>query len=938
MKITILPLLLLCLFFSSRTFGQITYSVKGSVIDSSSNTRLINTTICVLNAKDSTLRQFVRAGAGGTFTLNKLTKGKFILLISYPDYADYVEHFALDEAKPQHDFGKISLTLKAKLLQEVLIKGTVAAMKIKGDTTEFNAKAYTIQPNSKVEDLLKQLPGIQVDKDGKITAQGETVKKVLVDGEEFFGDDPTLVTKNIRGDMVDKVQLYDKKSDQSAFTGIDDGQKTKTINIKLKEDKKNGYFGKVDAGIGNDGYYSAQAMYNRFSGKKKFSAYGIASNTGKTGLGWEDSNKYGTSNTSVGDDGTIFFSGGDGGDLDSFDGRYNGQGIPIAQTGGIHYDNKWDNDKKTANANYKAGYLEINGSSNNQTQRTLPGSSFNSNTNQDFKNSVFRQKLDYTYTIKLDTTSTLKLSVDGTQKNSKINSNNRSASSSPSFTAGIPDTLLNTNQRTLTNNVNNQIFNASAFYTKKFKKTGRTISVNVAGNMNNSDAKGYLKSEIDFFNKNTALLDSTQKIDQYKTTVTKSHNFNGNATYTEPLNKKTSMVFNYGLGDINSNSDRKSFNNNGGAYNALDTKYSNDYTVNQLSNNFGATLNYRAPNSTLNISARANAVNFKQTDEIAHTDFSRNFLNWNPNASYQYRFTQQKSLRVSYFGSTNQPSIDQIQPVRVNTDPLNIQAGNPLLSPAFNNRFSINYNSYKVISDESIWFSGSYGFTSNAIVNNNTYKNGVNTYQSVNLTGHQPYNFSFNGNYGKKIPGLNINASLFLAGNGNKSYNFSNGVLNTTTSTNYSGQLSFYKSQQKKYDIRIAAGPGYSFGKTSLQPNVNNNGYTFRGYSYFNIYLPGKIQVSSDGSYQYQGKTQTFNDTFSQFLLNASLTKSLLKQETLKLSLSGNDLLDQNKGFTRNSFGGSITQNSYTTIRRYFLFSITWDFNKMGGAPQPNTK
>jgi hypothetical protein len=162
------------------------------------------------------------------------------------------------------------MSLKSRLLKEVLIKGTVAAIKIKGDTTEYNAKAFVIQPNSKVEDLLKQLPGIQVDKDGKITAQGQTVNKVLVDGEEFFGDDPTLVTKNIRGDMVDKVQLYDKKSDQATFTGIDDGEKTKTINIKLKEDKKNGYFGKIDAGVGTDGYYEGQALYNKFKGKKKF--------------------------------------------------------------------------------------------------------------------------------------------------------------------------------------------------------------------------------------------------------------------------------------------------------------------------------------------------------------------------------------------------------------------------------------------------------------------------------------------------------------------------------------------------------------------------------------------------------------------------------------------------------------------------------------------
>lgn len=224
MKITIL-LLLICSLFVFSAAAQNGYSIKGSIVDTTSIAKLVNTSVSVLNAKDSTLQTFTRVGSNGTFFIDNIPKGKFILLITYPGYADYVEGFTLDSAHSNHDFGKLNMILKAKLLADVIIKGTRAAIKIKGDTTEFDARAFTIQPNSKVEDLLKQLPGIQVDKDGKITAQGQAVNKVLVDGEEFFGDDPTLVTKNIRADMVDKVQLYDKKSDQAAFTGIDDGQK-----------------------------------------------------------------------------------------------------------------------------------------------------------------------------------------------------------------------------------------------------------------------------------------------------------------------------------------------------------------------------------------------------------------------------------------------------------------------------------------------------------------------------------------------------------------------------------------------------------------------------------------------------------------------------------------------------------------------------------------
>src|ERR1700679_2695219 len=270
MKFTLL-LLTFFLFFSIAATAQNTYSVSGVMVDTAAKVKLPNTSVMILNSKDSTLVSFARTDKNGSFGIGNLHKGKFILLTVYPAYADYVEQFSLDSAKTTHDFGKVSMILKAKLLSEVIIKGSHIPIKIKGDTTEFNAKAYVIQPNDKVEDLLRQLPGIQVDHDGKITAQGETVTKVLLDGEEFFGDDPLLVTRNIRADMVDKVQLYNKKTDQAAFTGIDDGKTTKTINIILKEDRKNGVFGKIIAGGGTDGYHEEEAMYNQFKNKEKIS-------------------------------------------------------------------------------------------------------------------------------------------------------------------------------------------------------------------------------------------------------------------------------------------------------------------------------------------------------------------------------------------------------------------------------------------------------------------------------------------------------------------------------------------------------------------------------------------------------------------------------------------------------------------------------------------
>lgn len=908
------------------TFAQSSWSLKGSVVDHASGASLQHTTISILCAKDSTLVKFTRANEQGVFDMADLQKGKLFLLITYPGYADYVEHFNLDSTKTSIDFGRIKLTLKATLLADVIIKGKAVAIKIKGDTTEFNAAAYQIQPNSKVEDLLKQLPGIQVDKDGKITAQGQKVNKVLVDGEEFFGDDPTLVTKNIRGDMVDKVQLYDKKSDQAAFTGIDDGKKEKTINIKLKEDKKNGYFGKLDLGGATDEFYQAQGMFNAFKGKKKFSAYGTLGNNGKLGLGWQDNSKYGSGNDMQFQDGGIYITSSQNDELDSYDGKYNGEGIPLARTGGLHYDSKWNNDKESINTNYKIGSLNVDGTKSTLSQNNLPTGIINSNSDESFNNYLFKQKLDATYQIKLDSTSNLKVSADGTAKNT----NTQNSYTGSSFSN---DLLLNKSSRQLSNDSHDKLFNASLFWTKKLKKTGRTLSLNMSESIKESKSNGFLKSENDFFNAK-GIQDSSQVIDQLKTNLIKSSQFTTNLAYTEPLSKSLSLIVNYGFGTSNSSANRKSFNQSpDGNYSYLDTLYSNNYKLDQISNLAGAILNFKKDKSIINFGTKVASISFDQKNVITNNSYKRNFINWNPQVSYQYKFSQQKSFRIAYAGNTSQPNIDQIQPVLINTDPLNIRIGNPDLKSSFNNRIDINYNSYKILSGQSIYLGGAYNFTSNAIINSvDTDPTGKSTYKSTNLTDYQTSNYYLYAGVSQKLKFHELYAGMNLNSNGNTYYSYVNGSLNKTQSNSYSGQLSISKYQEKKFEGRLSFGPAYTTSQSSLQKSTNDNGWGLNGQSYFTIYLPGKFEIGSDASYEYRGKTQSFNTDFNLFLLNARVSRKFMKSESLKFSLSANDLLNQNVGFNRNANGNMITQTSYTTIKRYFMASIVWDFNKMGGG------
>ncbi len=921
---TLLTFLFCFCFFN--VFAQNPYQIKGTIVDSTANLKLPNTVISILNAKDSTLFKFTRAAANGSFIIPNLKKGKFIILVTYPEYADFVDNFTLDSTKQTIDFKTIDMRLKATVLNEVIIKGQAASMKIKGDTTEFNAGSFKVQPNAKVEDLLKQLPGIQVDKDGKITSYDKAVEKVLVDGEEFFGDDPTLVTKNLRADMIDKVQVFDKTSDQAAFTGVDDGQKAKTINLKLKEDKKNGYFGKLDGGIGTDGFYEGQAMFNRFKAKQKFSAFGTSSSTGKTGLGWEDRQRFGGGDQNIEfvDGGMMISSSGD--DMGGWGGRYDGQGIPLANNGAVHYDNKWNKDKESINTNYKVGALNVNGVRNNLSQNNLPNGLINTNSDQIFNTDNFRQKLDATYQIKLDTTSNLKVSIDGSLRNTISNSGFITGS------ARGDNSLLNSTIRDLSNNADQQLFNASAFYTKKLKKTGRTLSVNLNQAINQNQATGFLKSENRFYGTNNNLL-STQIIDQFKTNDTKSATLNTNLTYTEPITKAFSVVLNYGLGIASSSANRISFNaSTPGNYDVFDALFSNKFELDQTTNLAGAVFNYKKNKSTVNFGTKINAVNFNQFDVYTNKTYHRDFLNWLPQATFSYKFSQQKSFSLRYNGSTTQPTLEQVQQIRVNTDPLNETLGNPNLKPSFNNNINVNYNSYKVLSGQSIYAYGSYSFNTNQIVSNTiTDLKGKSTTQAINLINKTPYNYYAYLSTNSKIKAIDLNISLGLDLNGNVNYSYINNEINTSKSSSYGPNLSLSKYKEKKYEFYISFNPNFNLSTaTSLQQMLNNSGWTFGSNASFLVFLPGKFQISSEAEYEYRAPTESFNEDFKRLLWKASVSRTFLKENNLKLAITGNDLLNQNLGFDRRAFGNMITQNSFTTIRRYFMFALTWDFNKMG--------
>lgn len=902
--------------------------VKGSVVDTLNHAALSNSVVALLQAKDSMLVKFVRSNEQGHFELNKIPAGKYVLLISYPAFADYVEPLTLSDTSAVN-VGKVMLTQKSRLLNEVVIQQKVAAIKIKGDTTEFNAASFKTAANASVEDLLKKLPGIQVNSKGQITAQGETVKKVLVDGEEFFGDDPTLVTKNLRADMVDKVQLYDKKSDQAAFTGVDDGEKSRTLNIQLKEDKKRGYFGKVALGAGDQGYHSNEAMLNVFRGKKKISAFGIVANTGKIGLSWRDREKFGGGNgeLSVNDDGDFEFNGGGGDELDSWSGRYDNNGYPLVQTGGLHYGDKWNRDRQNLNANYKIMKLFVDGSSNTISQNILKDTTYYNNSSEQFKNSILRNRMDGSYEHQVDSSSSIKVMVDGGIDH-KISS--MFNTSEVAIGANNNMNIVNNTNRKTSSVSDIGGINSSLLWRKKFSKPRRTLSVLVAENYNRTNGEGTLDAVTNFYKQGQ--VDSLQKIDQRKVTNNETVNVNGNITYTEPISKSSVLSFTYALNVSNNHSNRLSYNQGSdGKYMALDSLYSNDYSFNMLTNSGG--LNYAYSNKKMRVSIGSNVgfSSYRQSDLFSGRSLNRNFANWYPKAVFRYNFTQQRRFSFNYNGYTQQPGINDLQPVRVNNDPMNIVIGNPDLKPAFNNNFNLNFSDYKVMTQRNIWVSAYYSITSNAISSRSVLSpDGKQTTQSVNVNGNS--NGRIHGNIGWKIAPWDMRLGPSLNAGMNRNVNYVNGVYNVTKSANGGFGLYASKGKDKKYDIYLDASANYNTSVSSIQTNLRTSYWTFSASPNVDVYLPLKIMLHAEMNGEIRQKTTLFDKNNNMAIINGSVTKKFGKKELIEAVFSVNDILNQNIGFDRSVNTNTITQTTRSTIGRYGMLSFIWNFNKLGAA------
>ncbi len=916
MKLLITLLLFICA--AQYSVAQ-TYTIRGKVSDTMNVTPLFRASIVVIRGKDSVIESYTRTAADGTFKIGVSAKGKYILRVTFPSFADYLE--TLNINSDTTDLGELPMISKAHLLTEFVLTQQVSAIKIKGDTTEYMADSFKVKDNATVEDLLKKLPGIQVDKNGQIVAQGETVQKILVDGEEFFSDDPKVVTKGLLANAVTKVQVYDKKSDQAEFTGIDDGQKTKTINLELKESRKKGFFGKADVGGGTDGYFQNQLMINAFKGKRQISAFGIASNTDKVGLGWNDNDKFGGGGgiAEITDNG-YSISGGSYDEFGGWNGRYNGEGLPKVWTGGVHFADRWNEDKSHVSVNYRYAQQNVDIDGNNTTQYALSGDTTRVNTEHKLQSSrVERHGIDGFYEWKIDSNTSFRFIGSGGIKNSDVSSFYHTETWNMTPDAGTPTV----NDRLLTGTKKSEFVNADVLFRRKFAKKGRTLSIDAKENYNVSTGIGHLNST-------TVGVDST---DQKKVDTSATLAFSSKATYTEPLSKTVFLELDYGVTVNNSRSSYYSFDKLPGSsdYGALNDTFSSNYQYNILTNQGGLNFRFIFKKTSFYFGSDVSSTNYVQTDKLRGTPaYNYSYPNIYPRANFTYNFRKQTTLRFSYEGDTKQPTINQIQPLQQNTDPLNITIGNTGLKQEFNNRLSLRFNDYKILTRRYMWAGASFTYNQDAISTAQTVNGPVSTTQYVNVNGN--YTGNWWSGYDFSFKKSNLGMGFSASGTVSRINNYINGERNTSNNNSYTFGPNLRLEKENKYEFRFDPEVTYNDNRSTINL-YSANYWVFNCQFNAQVQLPKKFEAGSTIDAMLRQKTVIFPDNNEVIKWNAYVSKKLLKKSELEIRLTLYDILNQNLGYSRTAQGNTVSQQSYNTIRRYLMLGVIWNFSHSPGAP-----
>ena len=909
------------------TLAQNNHTIYGQLIDSSGKEQIANATVSLMNAKDSSLIAFTRTDSIGKFLFNKLPTGNYRLTASHVNFHQVWKNFSINYETLLANLGIIMMVDKS-ILQSVNITAIRPPVVVNGDTLEFNAEAFKTKPNAVVEDMLKKMPGVDIDKDGTIKVNGKRINRVLVNGKDFFNGDPTLATRNLNADAIDKVQVFDKQTDQASFTGVDDGNAEKTINLKLKKDKMNAVFGKASLAAGTDNRLEGKFNLNKFKGQQQLSTLGMINNTNQQGFALMDVLNFSGQNKKMmkGGGGIVINNSGPedfGVPVAGLNG--NAQGITRTIAGGLNY-----NDLLNKKTDLNTSYFYNNQQTDNETiisrKNLVKGNNFNYDETVKSLQSKTGNRINIAIDQSLDTFNSFKFTGNGAIQKGFNNSNSSYLSATD-----VNDTLNKgiTNNKSTSDGEN---LESNLLFKHKFHKKGRTISFNEVMQYNNSHLNSLLNSYNTFYNPGG--INKTDTVDQMNNLRSITKSIGSNVTYTEPLSKKMLFEFrgfyNYGTGDLN----KVSFdlNQTSGKHDirnsALSSAFKNEY------NTAGGGMSVRGLGKKYTYSAGLNLQSSGLKSQLLDSLSTINNTSFNvlPLASLNYNFTKFKTIHLDYNTSITQPSSTQLQPVKDISDPLNIRQGNPSLLQSYTHSLGVQYFITNIAKQSNLIAFANYSVINNAIVNSDSISNvGQRITKPVNANG--VYNIFALIEKGFRIKALATRLSLGTNVMYNHNINFINSQLEQTGNTSFIPKFSAEYSYKELIDLSFTARLNFNHVKYSIESQLNDN-YLKQQYNADATLTTNRFTFYTNIEYTVNsGRSDGYNKNVAMW--DVALSKQVFKSKKGEIKLSVNNLLNQNIGIDRNSNFNYIEDIRYKTLARYFMVGFTYSLQKpSSGGPK----
>lgn len=920
-------LLILLISLSTHLMAQTRVTrreIRGFVLDSTSGKPLRQASVSLLTAHDSSYVTGTLTDGDGQFSLRNTGKGAYRILITFLGYRNLSLPVTLSTEKPILNLGLLRMTEQSSQLQEVVVRQESAPIAVKGDTLEFNAGSFKTQPNAQVEELLRKLPGVEVSRDGTIKAQGQTVSRVLVDGKPFFGNDPKMATRNLPADIVDKVQLYDQSSDQSLFSGIDDGNRERTINLSLKRDKRNGYFGQNSLGLGTarDGQtnrYQARLNLNRFSSRdngpgRQLSLIGQANNLNQQNFTLADPSA----------SAPVFVGGLGGGPSDNPQMPTN---VVDIKGGGLNYRDKWGKRIEIATSYFLNQAITT---TDQQSQRTsvLPENSLITAQSRYSQNRQLTHRFNALLDWQLDSLTSLRLTSNLPWQTSDYTSQTNSQSTLPGRLISVAK-QVNTGETHYNSSGNSLNLYNNLLLMRKFRREGRTLSLNLNTTLGDGTTQAINQSTNTFYD-STGMNPITNRLNQQNRQMSYGLQNTLTLSYTEPLSLIQKLEFKYTYSLSRNRTDRRvdDLDESTGLYDRTNPLLSNQFNRVFATHRAGATWQTRRLRYSYSLGLEVQQSSLQVDNRSVDTSQRRPYLNLLPNALFSYTFSGNRNLRIQYLTRLNPPSVSQLQPTIDNSNPLNITTGNPALAPEFYNNLTLSYNGSSSQGTKSLFIFGSLNQSNNRIATATTINTaGIQTTQPVNAGGFWSANGVFS--LSRTLNPSKIGITLTTNARFSRGISLINDQTNESKTSSLGQGVRLQSNFNNSLEYGVSGNITYQTASYSLLPKQNTAFWL--QYATADLYwkLPFRFVLTSDLTYTATtGRATGYNQQF--VLWNVALARQFFKGNTGELRLQVFDLLNQNRSLTRNTTDTYLEDVQSRILRRYLLVSFVYNLRKFG--------